>query len=248
MASAPQSFALTKIQPPRARASLVARERLEERMTTAALARRLVLVAAPAGFGKTAALARLIERLRGSASVAWISADVDDDPLGLLACLIAALEPLDPPWRTDPEALIAAAGGSRSERHSVATQLLNVLAACDVQRGLIVLDDAHRVSDAAVFEFLDLLLERLPPHWGIVVASRTDPPLASLARLRAHGELAEFRQRDLRFTLDEVRALLPAADGERRPRSRGDQPAALPAHPRLGGRLASRRQRHRLGP
>ena len=212
MASATQSFALTKIQPPRARASLVARERLEERMMKAALARRLVLLAAPAGFGKTAALARLIERLRGSASVAWISADVDDDPLGLLACLIAALEPLDPPWRTDPEALIATAGGSRSDRHSVATQLLNVLAACDVKRGLIVLDDAHRVSDAAVFEFLDLLLERLPPHWGVVVASRTDPPLASLARLRAHGELAEFRQRELRFTLDEVRALLPAMD------------------------------------
>jgi LuxR family maltose regulon positive regulatory protein len=212
LASATQSFALTKIQPPRARASLVARERLEERMTKAALARRLVLIAAPAGFGKTAALARLIERLRGKASVAWISADVDDDPLGLLACLIAALEPLDPPWRTDPEALIAAAGGSRSDRHDVVTQVLNALAACDVERGLIVLDDAHRVSDATVFEFLDLLLERLPPQWGVIVASRTDPPLASLARLRAHGELAEFRQRELRFTLDEVRALLPAGD------------------------------------
>ncbi|HEV7576910.1 MAG TPA: LuxR C-terminal-related transcriptional regulator [Caldimonas sp.] len=214
MASATQSFALTKIQPPRARASLVARERLEDRMTKAALGRRLVLLAAPAGFGKTAALARLIERLRGRASIAWISADVDDDPLGLLACLIAALEPLDPPWRTDPEALIAAAGGSRSDRHAVATQLLNALAACDVQRGLIVLDDAHRVSDAAVFEFLDLLLERLPPNWGVIVASRTDPPLASLARLRAHGELAEFRQRELRFTLDEVRTLLPAIDAD----------------------------------
>jgi LuxR family maltose regulon positive regulatory protein len=212
LASATQSFALTKIQPPRARASLVARERLEERMTKAALARRLVLIAAPAGFGKTAALARLIERLRGKASVAWISADLDDDPLGLLACLIAALEPLDPPWRTDPEALIAAAGGSRSDRLDVVTQVLNALAACDVERGLIVLDDAHRVSDAAVFEFLDLLLERLPPQWGVIVASRTDPPLTSLARLRAHGELAEFRQRELRFTLDEVRTLLPAMD------------------------------------
>jgi LuxR family maltose regulon positive regulatory protein len=208
--SATQSFALTKIQPPRARASLVARTALEAQMRSAALARRLVLVAAPAGFGKTAALTRLIENLSGSASVAWISADVDDDPLGLLACLIAALAPLDPPWRTDPEALIAAAGGSRSERHSVATHLLNALAACEVARGLIVVDDAHRISDPAVFEFLDLLLERLPAHWGVVLASRTDPPLASLARLRAHGELAEFRQRELRFTLDDVRALLPA--------------------------------------
>ncbi len=209
MASQTQSFALTKIQPPRARASLVARERLEERMTRAALGRRLVLLAAPAGFGKTAALARLIECLRGRASIAWISADVDDDPLGLLACLIAALEPLDPPWRTDPDALITAAAGTRADRHGVATQLLNVLAACDFERGLIVLDDAHRVGDVAVFEFLDLLLERLPSHWGVVVASRTEPPLASLARLRAHGELAEFRQGELGFTLDEVRSLVP---------------------------------------
>src|SRR5947209_6715494 len=158
LASPAQSFALTKIQPPRARTSLVARERLEEQMKKAALGRRLVLIAAPAGFGKTAALARLLDALHGSASIAWISADVDDDPLGLLACLIAALEPLDPPWRTDPERLIALAGGSRGDRHAIASQLLNVLAACDVQRGLIVLDDAHRVSDVAVFEFLDLVL------------------------------------------------------------------------------------------
>ena len=88
--------------------------------------------------------------------------------------------------------------------------MLNALAACEVRRGLVIVDDAHRISDPAVFEFLDLLLERLPPHWGVVLASRTDPPLASLARLRAHGELAEFRQRELRFTLDDVRALLPA--------------------------------------
>jgi len=87
-------------------------------MAAAALGRRLVLVAAPAGFGKTVALTRLIERLRDEACVAWISVDHDDDPLGLLACLIAALEPLDPPLRTDPDALIATAGGSRADPYS----------------------------------------------------------------------------------------------------------------------------------
>ena len=96
------SFALTKIQAPRPRAGLVRRESLEQRLVDAALTKRLVLLAAPAGFGKTAALTGLIARLRGSA-LAWICCDVDDDPLGLLACLFAALEPLDPPWRTDPE-------------------------------------------------------------------------------------------------------------------------------------------------
>ena len=203
------SFALTKIQAPRPRAGLVARESLEQRMAEAAMAKRLVLLCAPAGFGKTAALTRLISRLAGSAAVAWVAVDSDDDPLGLLACLCAALEPLDPPWRTDPEALVAMAGGSRSDRRAVISELLNTLAACEVGRGLIVVDDAHRIRDPAVFEFLDHLLERLPPQWGVMLSTRTEPPLA-LARLRAHDELAEFRERDLRFGLDEVRALLPA--------------------------------------
>ncbi|MCE9661448.1 MAG: LuxR C-terminal-related transcriptional regulator [Burkholderiales bacterium] len=202
------SFALTKIQAPRPRASLVARELLEQRMADAAMAKRLVLLAAPAGFGKTAALTRLISRLGSGAAVAWVAVDSDDDPLGLLACLCAALEPFDPPWRTDPEALVAMAGGSRGDRHAVISELLNTLAACEVERGLIVVDDAHRIRDPAVFEFLDHLLERLPPQWGVVLSTRTEPPLA-LARLRAHDELAEFRERDLRFGLAEVRALLP---------------------------------------
>ena len=202
------SFALTKIQAPRPRAGLVRRESLEQRLVDAALTKRLVLLAAPAGFGKTAALTGLISRLAGQAAVAWVAVDSDDDPLGLLACLCAALVPFDPPWRTDPEALVAMAGGSRTDRRAMTSELLNTLAACEVERGLIVVDDAHRIRDPAVFEFLDLLLERLPPKWGVVLSTRTEPPLA-LPRLRAHDDLAEFRERDLRFDLDEVQALLP---------------------------------------
>jgi LuxR family transcriptional regulator, maltose regulon positive regulatory protein len=55
--------------------------------------------------------------------------------------------------------------------------LLNALLASDVPRGLIVLEDAHRIADPAVFEFIDQMLERLPDHWGVVIASRIDPPL-----------------------------------------------------------------------
>jgi LuxR family maltose regulon positive regulatory protein len=76
--------------------------------------------------------------------------------------------------------------------------------------GLIVVDDAHRIQDPTVFAFLDHVIERLPAHWGIVIATRVDPPMA-LARLRARGELAEFRQEELRFTHDEVEALVDAA-------------------------------------
>ena len=121
--------------------------------------------------------------------MAWISADVDDDPLGLLACLIAALEPLDPPWRTDPEALIAPRRRQPQRSPDGDEQLLNALAACDVERGLIVVDDAHRISDAAVFEFLDLLLERLPPQWG-VDRREPDRPAAGVAGAAARARRA----------------------------------------------------------
>ena len=74
-----------------------------------------------------------------------------------------------------------------------------------------MLDDAHRIADPAVFEFLDALLERMPSQWGLLVASRVDPPL-HLAKLRARGELADFRQDDLSFSADEVRDLVHARE------------------------------------
>jgi LuxR family maltose regulon positive regulatory protein len=89
----------------------------------------------------------------------------------------------------------------------VARELVNALAATEVTRGLIVIDDAHRLGDPQVFELLQAVIERLPEHWGVAIASRLDPPL-SLARWRATGELAEFRQYDLRFNEAEVDALV----------------------------------------
>jgi LuxR family maltose regulon positive regulatory protein len=205
-----RTFALTKIQPPRGRPGLVARARLEQAMQRALAEARLVLLSAPAGFGKTAALTRQLAQLPDSTALAWIAADEDDDLPRLAACAVAALEPYDLPWRTSPDAVVAALDGATAEkRHRLAGDFINTLVATDVPRGLIVIDDAHRIQDPTVFAFLDHVIERLPAHWGIVIATRVDPPMA-LARLRARGELAEFRQDDLRFTHDEVEALVDA--------------------------------------
>jgi LuxR family transcriptional regulator, maltose regulon positive regulatory protein len=84
---------------------------------------------------------------------------------------------------------------------------VNAMAACEAPRGLVVVDDAHLLGDAAVFSFLQLLLDRLPAHWGLVLSTRVEPPL-KLARLRARDELAEFRQEDLSFSQQEVAALV----------------------------------------
>ena len=200
------AFALAKIQPPRPRTSLVERPTLEQALDSALRHHRLTLLVAPAGYGKTAALARQIRRLGDGSALAWISVDEDDRLQRFLACLTTALEPHDLPWRVSPEALGTLAQAEHGLR-DVARELVNALAASEVDRGLIVIDDAHRLADPQVFELLQAVIERLPEHWGVAIASRVDPPL-SLARWRASGDLAEFRQYDLRFNEAEVTALL----------------------------------------
>lgn len=202
-------FALAKIQPPRARAGLVARPQLEDALDTALQEHRLTLLVAPAGYGKTAALTRQIRRLPAGCALAWVSADEDDQVQRFLACLTTALEPHDLPWRVAPEALGTLAEADNGLR-GVASELVNALASSEVARGLIVVDDAHRITDTRVFELLQATIDRLPHHWGVALASRVDPPL-TLARWRAAGELAEFRQHDLRFTEPEVLALVSTA-------------------------------------
>ena len=191
------SFTRTKIQAPRSRAELIERHALEATLGAALAQQRLTLLLAPAGWGKTSALARQLARLPAGTAVAWVSADEDDDVPRFLAGLAAALEPLDLPWHVAPSALGALSQAERGLR-LVADELVNALAEAEVARGLIVVDDLHRIADPRVFELLTLVLERLPTSWGLVLASRSEPPLP-LSRLRARGELAEIRQGDLRF-------------------------------------------------
>jgi len=208
-ATASHAFALAKIQPPRPRTSLVERPVLEQALGAALRQQRLTLLLAPAGYGKTSALARQIRQLPPGTALAWVTADEDDQLPRFLACLGSALEPHDLPWRVAPDALATLATGERGLR-AVADELVNALAGAEAARGLLVLDDAHRLTDPQVFELMQLLVERLPQQWGVAMASRLEPPLA-LGRWRAAGELSEFRQYELRFSEAEVAALLASA-------------------------------------
>ncbi|MCL4763339.1 MAG: transcriptional regulator, partial [Burkholderiales bacterium] len=208
------TFARTKIQPPRPRPGFVPRGAVQARLAQALLARRLVLLCAPGGYGKTTLLAEEIARMGAGHAVAWVSVDAGDDLHRLLDCMVTALEPYDPPWRTAPEALIAAAArGAADEQRKVAAELVNTLDACEVAHGVVVVDDVHRVDDPAFFQFLDVVVERLSPRWTVALTTRDEPPLA-LARLRARDELAELREVQLRFARDEARRLAAAAGVE----------------------------------
>ncbi|HVK32549.1 MAG TPA: LuxR C-terminal-related transcriptional regulator [Burkholderiaceae bacterium] len=207
------SFARTKIQPPRPRGRvLLARPRIDAPLTEALASQRLVLVSAPAGYGKSALMARALQALPPGTALAWVAADAGDDLPRLLECLVAALEPHDLPWRTAPEALVAGAADAAG-RNRFTIELINALEAADMPHGLIVIDDLHRIDDDAVHRFLDALIERLGPRWTVALLTRHDPPLA-LPRWRAAGELAEFRQDRLRWTRDELAAWLAAAGAD----------------------------------
>ena len=204
----PIAFALPKIQPPRPRAGLIARPALEAALGDALRTHRLTLLQSPAGYGKTAALTRMVAAWPERWPLAWVSVDEDDEIDRFLGCLTAALDPWDLPWRVAPDVLPAFALGDGGLREAT-SQVVNALAGADCERGLIVVDDLHRIADPRVHQWLGQLLERLPPAWGLVVASRTEPALP-LARLRAAGELAEFRLHELRFSQGEVERLLRA--------------------------------------
>jgi LuxR family maltose regulon positive regulatory protein len=207
-------FAATKIQPPRPRSTRIPRPRLDGALAAALGRRRVMLLTAPAGFGKTSLLAAQIAQLPPGTALAWVSLDEDDDPSRLFACLATALEPCDLPWRSAPAALAAQVGDDGAGAKRAVAELLNALAGAEVAHGVIVLDDLHRVQSPQVHALLDALLERLPPQWLLVFATRVEPPLA-LARWRAADEVADLQQDDLCFRADEAAALLAAeADSE----------------------------------
>ncbi|WP_162574562.1 helix-turn-helix transcriptional regulator [Variovorax sp. PBL-H6] len=205
------SLARAKIQAPRFRRGLIERRELEQRLGDALTSRRLVLLVAPAGYGKTAALSRLLQRPTAACAIAWLTADEQDDLHRFLSHLIEALEPLDPPWRLAPDALFELVAHGRL-REAVSA-FAGTLEATDVpNRGVIVLDDMHAVPDARVFEFLGHLLEKLPQNWTLVIASRVEPPMA-LGRWRTLREVAEFDETLLGFSRKEVEDLWRHATG-----------------------------------
>jgi len=211
------SFPVTKIRRPLPRAGLIGRPALEGPLTDALAHGGVVLLAAAGGWGKSVALVRALDALPAGTPVAWVAVDEGDDLPRLLACVAAALDPFDLPWRVDPEALASLAGREDAVR-AVADELVNTLAAADAARGVLAFDDLHHLQDAAAIELLDRLAARLPSNWTLAFATRVDPPLA-LARLRGRGELAEFRQDALGFDPGEVQALRALVGDARSPQA-----------------------------
>ena len=191
----------TKLYPPGLRPGLVPRPRLMARLDEG-LARGLVLTCAPAGYGKTVLLADWARR--GGHPAAWLSLDAgDNDPALFWRHAVAALDRTRPGTGERVAPLLGPPAPSSFQ--GLVTALINDLAG--EEEALLVLDDYHVIGSEQVHESLAFLLEHRPAGIGVVLASRSDPPLG-LARLRARGQLTELREAELRFTPAEAGELL----------------------------------------
>ncbi|MGJ3252038.1 MAG: helix-turn-helix transcriptional regulator, partial [Elainellaceae cyanobacterium] len=191
----------TKLYLPKWSADRVSRPRLIDRIHPQ---RKLTLVSAPAGFGKTTLLAEWAAAVP-TRQVAWVSLDTsDNDPAVFWAYLITALQNIQTGLGERSLSLLQSPQPPPIE--SALMTLLNEIAAVEAEIFLI-LDDYHAIATPAIHDGIGFLLSHLPPHMHLIIASRADPPLA-LARLRSHGELTELRVSDLRFTPEEAAAFL----------------------------------------
>ena len=196
----------TKLYPPGARAEWVERSALIAELTQTAA--KLVLVDAPAGFGKTTLVAQWRSSPAETRPFAWVSLDRgDSDPNRLWWYVVTALTRACP--QLDGAAILAELRAQAPEFPEAALPMLaNELAALSAPV-VLVLDDYHMIKDRGCHEQIAFLLLHLPPTVQMVLITRADPPLP-LARLRAAGELTEVRARELRFTPEEAGQLLLA--------------------------------------
>jgi LuxR family transcriptional regulator, maltose regulon positive regulatory protein len=203
----------TKLHVPTPRRQLVERARLIGQFDGDSISvPRLVLVSAPAGFGKTTLLTQWLTSDGNGAvediaprRVAWLSLDAADADLRqFLTDLVAAVQAPLPQVGTEAVTLMDTDRGFAAE--DVLASLINDL---DIYAGPLVLalDDYHVVDTPSVHEAVMFLLDHLPPRITVAMTTRADPPL-SLSRLRARGELLEVRAADLRFTPEEAEQFL----------------------------------------
>jgi len=201
----------TKLFVPQLRPNLVPRPHLIERLNRGLqLGHKLILISAPAGFGKTTLVSEWISvlqsdvALEGKNRIAWLSLDKNDNDLArFLAYVVAALNHV--------EGMDTAIGHKAMDMlHSpqpppaepVLTSLINDVAAVSKEITLIF-DDYHLIDSPAVDEALAFMLDYIPPQMQLVIATREDPRLP-LSLLRARSQLTELRAADLRFTTMEA--------------------------------------------
>ena len=178
----PTVLLATKLTAPTLRPQLISRAALVQ-VLCAGDGRKLTLLDAPAGWGKTTLLAQWIAQERERNEVAWLSLDLaDHDPARFWTYVVAAVQKACPGLDTRAVELI---GVKADLQQVVLPTLLNDLASLD--KGIVlILDDYHVVTTRAIHEEMAFFIERMPANLRLVIATRSDPPLP-LARIPGRG-------------------------------------------------------------
>jgi LuxR family maltose regulon positive regulatory protein len=164
---------------------------------------RLILTAAPAGFGKTTVISTWVHQQ--NKHVAWLSLDErDNEPTIFWVYIIITLQTICPDFCDTLLEKLTAAGAPAT--NNFLPELVNELTSLD-HPVTLVLDDYHVISNQEIHADLAFLLNHQPPQLHLVIATRADPPLP-IARLRAQRAILELRVKDLRFTPEEARTFL----------------------------------------
>ena len=200
----------SKMRPAPAHRDWVERRALNQKLSDAA-DRKVVLVNAPIGYGKSTLLSQWRSDPCEARPFAWVTVDAsDNDPLRFWTYLIEAIRQVEPGMGGNLGGLLKHRGVSL--REAVVPQLLDELAILP-RRIVIVLDDFSQLTNRACHSSIDELVENLPSTTQLVISTRSDPPLSSLQHIRQAGDMLEIRAGDLRFTIEEAESLFNQTAG-----------------------------------
>ena len=191
----------SKLRLPPSRTGAVQRSRLTGRLVQSDA--RVVLVTAPAGFGKTTLLTQWAGR--DGRRFAYVALDAwDNDPLALWSAIVLSIRRLEPGFGASVEPMLQSVGGTVVDalvrRLSVEFEELD-------EPVVLVLDDYHLIRDSVCHESIEALIAQNLTNVHVVLSTRFDRPVR-LSRLRASGALLEIRGHDLAFTAEETEDLL----------------------------------------
>ncbi len=194
----------TKLYIPPPRAKVVIRPRLIGQLDMGlSTGRKLTLISAPAGFGKTTLISNWLASGEWRAAWLWLD-EGDSDPTRFLIYFVSALQTISP--NLGAGILDTLQSLQPPPIEAILITLLNEIAAI-ADKFIFVLDDYHMLASKEVDNALNFLLEHQPPQMYLVITTREDPNLP-LARLRVRDQLTELRAADLRFTPSEAAEFL----------------------------------------
>lgn len=202
----PNWIPLTKVIPPQLGDDILPRPKVAGQLYRAIMEKRLTLISAPAGSGKTV-LAASLRKTSPDLPLVWLALDEDDNaPITFMWSVLTSLRRRFPEAGRDASMLLAELPNPAGEIRRIQGVLINEVLAIDPPTFAFVIDDYHVIDNPTIHEAVEYFLGRLPPPMRLVIATRRKPPLP-LARLRARGQLAQLDSASLRFESDDVRIL-----------------------------------------